>query len=117
MNLSQLSIRFTNDRNTFFVMRKQNPEKFNYIMSFDDNNVYSVQKYIKHIEDMLKKVTDFYYTFEDDKDFGSWLVEKGIIKKRHQRQWFVEALFAYRDNFFRMRFRFVKTLEKVASLI
>ncbi len=74
--------------NTIFVMRKQQQERFKYILKLDPYFEIGYRKYKSLQEETLIKLQTIYYELEDNRQiyaFSKFLAKKGIYKS--ERSW------------------------------
>ena len=81
MSYCKISRRLGLRRNVVFVMRKQQPDRFNYIKSLDPFFERGYRKYLELQQDVVDELQGIYYELADEKHlhkFSAYLYELGI---------------------------------------
>lgn len=116
-SLGEISIGFGRCRSYFDAVKKQTPDRFNFIMSFDSDRRQSVKKYVMFVENLILKLQEEVY--KDERLSKVLMVKAGYNAKNiSASRWGLEQrLFIVRDNFLNVKYSALKRYIKLSKLI
>lgn len=92
MNDYNLSILYNRCPSYFSQLKLNNPEKYDFIFSFDKNRVNSLKKYFLFVEKIVNKIS-YILNFYDNSDYGKFLKEIGLINHLNFKNVFEKECF------------------------
>lgn len=100
--------------NFLYMQKHANPEKFNFMMSFDSNYLISYRKYLAYVDELLEFANMKYYEVGQAK-FLHKLVELELYASyNHALNAFSQNL--YRNRELNARWEFIKKLIKIKEI-
>lgn len=117
MKLTQLSKWFERDSSYFNSVETQYPERFNFMMSFDEDSKESVRKYCLFVERTIERLQK--EMFDNRKIFKVLLPQVGYTRKNISVavNTFEQGLFALREDYLSVRFNVLKRYIELVKLL
>ena len=119
--MKQLAKKFGFSDDYFSVVKSNNPEKFNLILSFDENPEKSTYKYIAYLETLISKMEKILLSYECNTDYGKKLKKANIIKTVFTGQAYnsdCATVFRIRDDrdYFSIQLQTIERWKKIINL-
>lgn len=117
MKLSELSRWFERDSSYFNSVKSQHPERFNFMMNFDEDNRESIRKYCLFVERTIERLQK--EMFDNRKIFKALLPQVGYTRKNVSVAVisFEQGLFALREDYLSVRFDIFKRYVELVKLL
>lgn len=84
--LKQVSTRLGYSTNWLSSMKHNCPEKFEYLLGFNEDRYKSLIKAEEHIESLQREVEDIYFRFDKASEFHEWCHGHNILNSKTTKQ-------------------------------
>lgn len=122
MNKSNLAIMCELDKSYFYVLRKRNKEKYDFIFSFDSDYKKSLDKYLEYVETLIFNMQDVLEMYDGKrKEYANLLHRLGLSKMKNSSMGYsVDVNIAYRvrmskKDFLSIYYGIIKKFEAILN--
>ena len=115
MNNIELSKKFNLSVSYFYVMKKLNAEKYEFVFGFDNNRLQSINKYIQYVETIKQQVNNIISKF-DTNELNKWLVSNGIYNYGYSADSLFMMLYSERKTLLNHQLSDIRKFEKIVRI-